>query len=69
MALGNLNDPHFAIKSHQRSIQVTDLANTSGDQYLRKFEYGIPFQLASRAYRNERVCNPLCENIDPFQGE
>lgn len=40
---GELNGSHFAVKSHQRSIQVTDLANTSGDQYLKKIEHRIPF--------------------------
>ena len=40
---GDLNDSHFAVKSHQRSIQVTDLTNTSEDQHLRNFEHKIPF--------------------------
>ena len=66
---GRLDYPHFAVESHQGSVQVADLANPSEDKHLRNFEHAYLLQLFNGTYRNERICNPLRKDIDPLQGD
>ena len=46
---------------------TTNLTNPTEDKHLiETLNVGYLSQFVNGAYRNERICNPLCEDINPL---